>query len=687
MQYCSYNCQGSFICVEKYEDSVSNLSPSPSFLTPSSDPQLLTPSLSPTFSLAPDQLISPYIGPSYSPALSPSFYLTSNLPPITPDQLITPSPGFSITPDQLITSSPGFYLTPDQLITPSPSYSLTPNQLITPSPSYSITPDQLITPSPSFSLTPNQLITPSPGFSLTPNQLITPSPSFSLTPNQLIAPSLSYSLTPNQLITPSPSFSITPDQLITPSPSYSLTPNQLMPPSPSFSLTPNQLMPPAPSPSFSLTPHQLIAPSPSYSLTPNQLIAPSPSYSLTPNQLMPPAPSPSFSLTPSKLMAPAQSRNMNTTGICGNLDKNKGLQYCNDGYFCINDTCNTGDYRDDIIVPFGDKSCQYSGSGINKSTCQFSSLSDQKCGIQNNFSRCKGGMFCNDAGNCVYNQPLSQTTNNCQLFSGVGIRNCNRRVTADNTCGPKYNYRICNDGQFCTANGTCTKDVKQVSNKPDLCMKYSGRNIVNCALASAPGTAALARTPGPALAPGTSASARTPGPALAPGTAASARTPGPALAQGTAASTRTPGPVIKGISTNGTCGTNSMQCQDFQFCNDTGKCVSSKSKSDTYVKHCANYSGKYVTNCELIAPYTKFAVYPNTNWSPAVIPKTNVSKSTKAKLEDCANLCSNSSACTSFTYNSQKNCSIFNKTNFNNPSNLVNNYKTTEKNTYMGYKL
>ena len=594
MQYCSYNCQGSFICVEKYEDSVSNLSPSPSFSTPSSDPQLmapvpsptfsdpqlmtpslspgfsdpqlLTPSLSPGFSLAPDQLISPYIGPSYSPALSPSFYLTSNLPPITPDQLITPSPSFSITPDQLITPSPGFYLTSN------------------------------------------------------------------LPP---MAPTLS--------------------------PSYSLTPNQLMPPapSPSYSLTPNQLMPPAPSPSYSLTPNQLLPP------------APSPSYSLTPNQLMPPAPSPSYSLTPSKLMAPSPSRNMNTTGICGNLDKNKGLQYCNDGYFCINDTCNTGDYRDDIIVPFGDKSCQYSGSGINKSTCQFSSLSDQKCGIQNNFSRCKGGMFCNDAGNCVYSQPLSQTTNNCRLFSGVGIRNCNRRVTADNTCGPKYNYRICNDGQFCTANGTCTKDVKQVSNKPDLCMKYSGRNTVNCALASAQGTAA---------------SARTPGPALAQGTAALARTPGPALAQGTAALARTPGPVIKGISTNGKCGTNSMQCQDFQFCNDTGKCVSSKSKSDTYAKHCANYSGKYVANCELIAPYTKFAMYPNTNWSPAVIPKTNVSKSTKAKLEDCANLCSNSSACTSFTYNSQKSCSIFNKTNFNNPSNLVNNYKTTEKNTYMGYK-
>ena len=284
-------------------------------------------------------------------------------------------------------------------------------------------------------------------------------------------------------------------------------------------------------------------------------------------------------------------------------------------------------------------------------------------------------MFCNDAGNCVYDQPLSQTTNNCQLYSGVGIRNCNRRVTADNTCGPNYNYRVCNDDQYCAANGTCTKDVKQVSNKPDVCMKYSGKSIVNCAPLAAPSSL---RTPGTAL-------ARTPGPAPgatrilapAPGTA---RTPAPALL-------RAPAPVINGISTDGKCGTNSMQCQEFQFCNDTGKCVNTKSGNDTYTKYCGDYSGKYVTNCGLIAPYTKFAVYPNTNWSPAVIPKTNVSKSTQSKLEDCANLCGNSSDCTSFTYNSQKGCSIFSKTNFNNPSNLANNYKIVEKNTYMGYRL
>lgn len=155
---------------------------------------------------------------------------------------------------------------------------------------------------------------------------------------------------------------------------------------------------------------------------------------------------------------------------------------CDAGMICIDGSCKRGDERDDLSLQ-NDTVCDYSGAGINSKSCNFSSIDESVCGV-NNGKRCKPQFYCNENGQCVKDKPTVDSQN-CSYFSGSGISKCVRKISSNNTCGPNNGYKSCPTGLFCAEDGTCTTDATKVANRPDVCKLYSGSGIVDC---NAPGT-------------------------------------------------------------------------------------------------------------------------------------------------------------------------------------------------------
>lgn len=183
----------------------------------------------------------------------------------------------------------------------------------------------------------------------------------------------------------------------------------------------------------------------------------------------------------------------------GNLVKSKDFK-CGPGLFCMQrddyayPVCTTADYRDDINIKTGDRACSFSGAGIKDCVME---KSDTNCGPLSN-TRCTDGMFCTAEGKCSNFQPL--LSENCNTYSGVGIKGCRRRVSTDMKCGPLAKHRICPANFYCS-NGDCVE--KKPATSDELCMRYSGDNM-SCGaslVAPAPAPALLRRTPAPAPTP------------------------------------------------------------------------------------------------------------------------------------------------------------------------------------------
>ena len=203
--------------------------------------------------------------------------------------------------------------------------------------------------------------------------------------------------------------------------------------------------------------------------------------------------------------------------ICGPMqDKNKPPIYCEPGLACVAGECKRGDFVDDININDAQSLCSYSGKGI-KSDCKWATVGPSKCGVQNNFTRCEPGMFCSASGECTWDKP-NMSSQNCLLYSGVGIKDCARQVSSDNNCGlfvrepndtPKH--RICSAGKYCaavqrgrtTVVGECVADEKFLGNTrttpkyKEMCDRYSGEGIVGCASGKKGAGVADAAAPAP----------------------------------------------------------------------------------------------------------------------------------------------------------------------------------------------
>lgn len=161
---------------------------------------------------------------------------------------------------------------------------------------------------------------------------------------------------------------------------------------------------------------------------------------------------------------------------CGDIDKTN-IKRCPAGLFCIQrddkhyPSCETVDVRDDVNIGMT-SFCKFSGQGITN--CQLPK--GFKCGPQNGGTRCNDGFFCTEQGNCIDKQPpMSQ---NCRMYSGLGIRDCRRRVSNDKKCGPQNRSLICPANNYCM-NGECT--LQRPPRPDETCKMYSAENV-NCML-------------------------------------------------------------------------------------------------------------------------------------------------------------------------------------------------------------
>lgn len=182
---------------------------------------------------------------------------------------------------------------------------------------------------------------------------------------------------------------------------------------------------------------------------------------------------------------------------CSDLDKSKPAAFCEAGLFCTHrdsspyPTCTTAGVIDDVNVGIDDRACPFSGQGVVNCVLK----KGETCGLNVN-TRCRDGFFCADDGTCTMTKPVSVSTANCNVYSGVGIRDCQRRVATDNKCGPKNKHRACPANSYCNA-GNCVDTPPNVVD--DTCVYYSGTNVP-CKARTTP-VPAPARSPAPAPAP------------------------------------------------------------------------------------------------------------------------------------------------------------------------------------------
>ena len=296
--------------------------------------------------------------------------------------------------------------------------------------------------------------------------------------------------------------------------------------------------------------------------------------------------------------------------------------------------CKTFDERQDY-VKFSANACKYSGKGINPGeqgeVCSFAVTRSDKCGPQNDYAQCSPGMFCNNNGQCGYDQSFATPGENCNLYSGQGIKDCKRKDTTNNKCGPQNDHRRCIPGKYCTEQGLCTSDIKDMSTN---CMRYSGEGIVSCALS--------------------------------------------------------PNIFTKGNSTNnvntniginnngpssnvfnGKCGVNKESCPPYQFCNDNGKCSyqpSIKSK-----KYCLSYSGANINNCK-----SQVNIISNKDFNRNV-QGTNTVNTTVQSLEECITKYMSDETWETFIFDG-KICTLSTI-----PPNIARARQRNKKNTVYGY--
>lgn len=205
--------------------------------------------------------------------------------------------------------------------------------------------------------------------------------------------------------------------------------------------------------------------------------------------LLSPSPSPVFT-------SPAVAKK----GLAGKCGPRNESQKCQADLFCINGTCETpakaytflaSSKQNDPSI----RDCKdFSGPEIKDCTIP-ESLVNGKCGPQGSgkLFRCYPGQYCTNNGNCVYAKP-QQRTQNCDRYSGQGIKNCAREISSKESCFDQDGYKSCPTNKFCLPSGQCVNEQPTSQQSSDACLYFSGSGITNCSRPSTTPRNTTART-------------------------------------------------------------------------------------------------------------------------------------------------------------------------------------------------
>lgn len=338
----------------------------------------------------------------------------------------------------------------------------------------------------------------------------------------------------------------------------------------------------------------------------------------------------------------------NIQKVCGErfpLNVNGKVMYpiCNPGYFCLDGSCKTFDEKQEY-KKYDAYTCTYSGRGISYKektgqNCNFEVARSDKCGPNNGFAQCSAGMFCNNKGMCGFESSFATPGENCNVYSGIGIKDCKRKETTTNKCGPLNEYRRCSAGKFCTEDGICSSDVKD---KSENCLIYSGEGIENCKISP---NAVLPQTK-------------------------------PKSSNTKSSSTSNTSSSDLKISDNNVCGKNNMKCPPFQYCNDDSKCSFQPKNSKKL--YCNDYSGQYINDCNSKITIVKDKEF-NRNQRGNTYNTINIDALT---LEDCAKQFMDDNTWSTFLYDrNKKQCMVSTI-----PAALAKSSEKTTKGLYYGYR-
>lgn len=330
----------------------------------------------------------------------------------------------------------------------------------------------------------------------------------------------------------------------------------------------------------------------------------------------------------SNISSPSSAITKPIQQVCGEkfpvINKNGSTTYpkCDPGYFCLDGSCKTFDERLDY-QNFDANTCTYSGKGINPGqngeTCSFLITRSDACGPKNDYAQCSTGMFCNNDGKCGFENSYATPGTNCDLYSGEGIKNCKRKETTNNKCGPKNGYRKCLPGQFCNTDGFCSTNTQDNSVN---CIIYSGDGTLNCRTIPTPGITIQNQSN---LVNNSSQEVTN-----------------------TNASITPEGDLTRGITTDKRCGINNKKCPSYQYCNDNGKCDYKPSINKK--KYCATYSGFGINDCSSVVSIQDNKIFnkdiPGNVYNTATVDALN--------FDDCVGQLITSNKWKSFMYDDKK---------------------------------
>lgn len=331
--------------------------------------------------------------------------------------------------------------------------------------------------------------------------------------------------------------------------------------------------------------------------------------------------------------------------------------YCDAGYFCMNGSCKTFDERQDYNN-YDAPTCMYSGAGVNPGEngeiCSFALSRSDKCGPKNDNAQCNPGMFCNNDGKCGFDESYATPGMNCTLYSGQGIKDCKRKETTNNKCGPQNDYRKCSAGEFCTQQGQCSTQTKDNSTN---CMIYSGEGISNCSLSI---NNDILKTNTQNI---NNSSVKT-----------SSQLQKSASSVDISPSSQSSQRSFT-ISSNGKCGKNNQMCSPYQFCNDDGKC--SYKPKISKKKYCGLYSGINIKDC--VSPVT---IFDGKEFNKNIPGNMYDTVDTEAlSLEDCVQeFLDEKDTWKSFMYNPNTGCQLSSI-----PGNIARTRQKNKKGSFYGY--
>lgn len=384
---------------------------------------------------------------------------------------------------------------------------------------------------------------------------------------------------------------------------------------------------------------------------------------------------------------------------CGPRFNNK---ICNPGKFCMNGTCVTAGDKTlySTTSEETNNDCRtFSGEGTEG--CDFKEKSSIGCGPMNGYAQCEDNMFCNMSGQCGYGLTNADGSEDCKVYSGNGIKNCDYEISENGKCGPLGGYKRCGPRQYCSDEGMCVKDLNQVGVAGDNCRDYSGKGIVDCKpVISVNGkcgpnfdyqvcqsnmfcndfgvcepkskTSSYNNNCMEYSGAGTSNCEYIQVSKTVCGATSGTKCDRLMYCNDNGVCSMVQpnkvtdnncylhsGKGVKNcdinISTNGQCGVNGAICPPYQFCADNGRCVGVRGN---HTRYCNEFSGAGVVNCSLPTHMANYTVFPNTNINTSRLLRTESRVIGKQALEDCVVECNKDSRCSGVSV-ANNSCTLF----------------------------